>query len=52
MFTVGREELGTILIPRLERRLEDLAGEGEDLVKIDDRMLDGDASDVLGIEQA
>jgi hypothetical protein len=44
MFTVRGEELGTVLVPRLEQRLEDLAGERKDLVKIDERMLDGDSA--------
>jgi hypothetical protein len=52
MFTVRGEELGTVLVPRLEQRLEDLAGERKDLVKIDERMLDGDSADVLGVEEA
>src|SRR5262245_44101757 len=51
MFAVGRKKLGTVLVPRFEERLQDLAREGEDLVEIDQGMLDGEAPKVFGVEE-
>src|SRR3954447_15667539 len=51
MFTVGRKQLGTVLAPRLEQRLQDLAREGEHLVEIDHGMLDGETPYIFRVEE-
>jgi hypothetical protein len=51
MLAVGRQKLGTVLIPCSEQRLKNRAGECEDLVKIDQAMLDGEVPKVLRVEE-